>query len=99
MLQEENEATEMQEADYGTESENCVAGLSTDSAARDELRGQVIRRQETILAFDDRDDIVQRVNHFGHELRSGLNLPHRNLSMQREELSSISATLQKLSDP
>jgi len=99
MLQEESADSEMQKADYGTENETCFAGLTTDSAARDELRGQLMRRQEAILDSEDRDDIVQRANHFGHELRSGLHLPQRNLASQREELSSISTSIQKLSQP
>ena len=97
ILEEGNADSEMNKADYGVEAESYFAGLSKDSL-RGELREEVVRRQEALLSSGDRDDIVQRANHIGHEMRSGYHRPQaKHLSGQREELNSISAELQHLS--
>jgi chromosome segregation ATPase len=62
---------------------------------RRELRDELLRRQEDLLASDGREEIVQIANKVGQELRSGPRRPRSDLlSGQREELNSISTDLQ-----
>ena len=65
---------------------------------RDEVRGELFRRQTALLGGEDRDDIVQNANQYGSEMRSSMYHPQtRHLSAQQHELNSISASLKQLS--
>ncbi|KAI2506786.1 hypothetical protein MHU86_7681 [Fragilaria crotonensis] len=73
--------------------ENASEGWFGDYERR-ELRDEVLRRQEDLLASDGRGEIVQVANDVGRELRSGPRRPRASLlSGQREEVNSISAEL------
>ena len=62
-----------------------------------ELQDEVVRRQKSLLASDDREEILPLVSLIGRELRSGHHLPHSvNLSGQRDELKSISLELENI---
>ena len=66
--------------------------------SKDMLRREMGRRQEVLLESEDRNDIVQRANHIGHELKLGSQRPQaRHLARQRDELKSISTELERLS--
>lgn len=96
MSREESSDPEGHTDGYGTEAENYFVGLNTDSA-RKELQAELSQRREDLLDTESRDDIIQNANAYGYEMMGGSKYVQQNLARQREELSSISATLNELS--
>jgi archaellum component FlaC len=81
----------------GGDPESYFSSLTKKESAREELREAVLQRRESLLASDDRDDIIQMASDIESEIRSSsINSRKKFLSDQREELRSISTTLKSL---